>query len=212
LDDNDDIMIVREFFDVNALVSRVTAEVTEIFSARIESLKEEMNVERQSLKEEINVERQRTSNLERVAEADRDILLIRQLAFAYQETAARLVGCGNTKPHFVTPASLAQFCLNADVNVRTTFTSIEWEFGKRGISDIENFVKKIRELGTASSHPTTTLEGAAVSKNDMKAIIKRNETNIPFDCNDVEKLLDIICVLREDDGPGVLIVKSLLGH
>jgi hypothetical protein len=36
LDDNDDIMIVRELFDVNALVSRVTAEVTEIFSARIE--------------------------------------------------------------------------------------------------------------------------------------------------------------------------------
>jgi hypothetical protein len=98
--------------------------------------------------------------------------------------------------------------LNADVNVQNTFTLIESEFGKRGISDIENFVKKIRELGTASSHPTTTLEGAAVSKNEMKSIIKRNETNIPFDCNDLEKLLDIIYVLREDDGRGVLIVKS----
>jgi hypothetical protein len=80
------------------------------------------------------------------------------------------------------------------------------EFSIRGINDIENCVRRIRELGTTASHPTTTRSGELVSKEDMRQIIAVHAPNIPFDHRDAENLLDIICVLRGSNAGSVLVV------
>jgi hypothetical protein len=204
VDDDDDIMFEKDNFDVAALVSKQMAEVTQQWSQKLSSLEDKIL----SLKIKDQEREQELLTLTKVAEADREVLLIRQLAFTYQEIAARRVGCGNTKPYFVTPDKLAQHC-SKDAAKQLLHNTIQQEFSNRGIIDIENCVRQMRELGTTASHPshpTTNLCGEIVSEEIMRQIIVRHAPNIPFDHRDAEKLLEIICVLRGSNAGNVLVV------
>jgi hypothetical protein len=218
VDDDDDIMFEKDNFDVAALVSKQMAEVTQQWSQKLSSLEDKilsLKIKDQEREQELltltikDQEReQELLTLTKVAEADREVLLIRQLAFTYQEIAARRVGCGNTKPYFVTPDKLAQHC-SKDAAKQLLHNTIQQEFSNRGIIDIENCVRQIRELGTTASHPshpTTNLCGEIVSEEIMRQIIVRHAPNIPFDHRDAEKLLEIICVLRGSNAGNVLVV------
>jgi hypothetical protein len=163
VDDDDDIMFEKDNFDVAALVSKQMAEVTQQWSQKLSSLEDKIL----SLKIKDQEREQELLTLTKVAEADREVLLIRQLAFTYQEIAARRVGCGNTKPYFVTPDKLAQHC-SKDAAKQLLHNTIQQEFSNRGIIDIENCVRQMRELGTTASHPTTNLCGEIVSEEVRK--------------------------------------------
>jgi hypothetical protein len=107
--------------------------------------------------------------LEKEKETQHKIMLIRQIASAYQHKAAKFCGVGKQGKQFcITHEQLSK---SAD---SSKFQKIEDMFQSEGLtdtSDINLSVKIVRELGFSTSHPSSMISGGAATYPDLVEIL-----------------------------------------